>query len=59
MGAGEWVQTLALNHATRFAMVQESAEPCLTPQSKEFVHSPNGVDVMMDVCARDSAIHSI
>jgi len=56
---GVCAQTLALSQATRFAIVQERAEPCRTPQSNEFVHSPNGVVVMMEVWARDSAIHSV
>ena len=34
---------VALSQPTMFAMVQESADPCLTPQLKELMHVPNGV----------------
>ena len=41
-GGGE-SHAVALSHPTMFAMVQERADPCLTPQSKELMHVPNGV----------------
>ena len=58
-GGFVWTQMEAVNHATRFAMVQDRAEPCLTPQRKFDVAGPNGVVVVMVRLLRDSAIHSM
>ena len=56
---GVCAQTLALSQATRLAIVQERAEPCRTPQSKEVRQEPKGVVVRMVRSERDSAIHSV
>ena len=48
-----------LSQATRLAMVHERAAPLQTPHSKEVVQSPKGVFVMMEILARDSAIHLV
>ena len=53
------VHTLALSQATRLVMVHERAAPWRTLQSKEVVQLPKGVFVMMEMLARDSAIHSV
>ena len=57
LGGCGGVHTLALSQATRLAMVHERAAPWRTPQSKEVVQSPKGVFVIMEMLARDSAIH--
>ena len=53
------IQAVALSHPTMLAIVHERAEPWRTPQSKEFMHVPNGVFVWILTSDRDSAIHSV
>ena len=49
----------AVSHATRLAMVQESADPWRTPQRNCVMAVPNGVVVVIRRLLRDSAIHSM
>ena len=58
-GGGGEIQAVALSHPTMLAIVHERADPCLTPQSKELMHVPNGVFVWILTSERDSAIHSV
>lgn len=56
--AGE-SHAVALSQPAMLAMVQERAEPCRTPQSKELMQVPNGVLVCILTSDKDSAIHSV
>lgn len=59
VGGAVCTQMEAVSHATRLAIVHESAEPWRTPQRKFVVAVPNGVVVVMRRLLRDSAIHSM
>ena len=57
--AGE-IHAVALSQLTMLARVHERADPWRTPQSKEFMHVPNGVFVwILTRSDKDSAIHSV